>query len=91
MMELFQDPVKMKTYFQTYCEDNLIDKTNVEHISAAFYAKVDLDDLDDDSVLKVCTDKNGAWENYHLCASVLTNMQCARTTRPRVCATPDVQ
>lgn len=78
LMEMFQDPAKLKDYMQTNCQDALITPSGAESVSAAFYAQVvfdDLEDLDDDAVLKICTDKAGAWKDYHLCAA--TSLICS--------------
>ena len=68
-MEFFLDPVKLKAYMQTNCEEQLEPYGYGQIEAAASYVRTNLTELDKDTMLKLCVDKAGTWDAHHLCAS----------------------
>lgn len=69
LMEYFLEPAKLKAYMQANCMDKLEPFGYGQINAGSFYVKTNLTELDADTKLKLCVDKNRAWEDHHLCAA----------------------
>jgi hypothetical protein len=68
LMEFLLDPVKLKNYMLANCEE-MLETTSLGKITAGiYYVKTNMTSLSARHGYKICADKAGAWNQYHLCA-----------------------
>lgn len=69
LMEFFQNPDKLEAYMQANCEDQLLEGYGHAQVTAALlYVRHSISDIDNETVMKLCLDNSGAWEDHHLYA-----------------------